>query len=120
MDDKIVYESLETLNEYLDKLIPGVEAVVQAFRMQEDSKALSLFTQLLEGLQWTLDVVVLTEPTLWKNGININVEKVQDVLKEINEAFEHQDFVLLPDILEYELLEAFNDWKQGLSRMFAQ
>jgi hypothetical protein len=89
---------------YNNKLIPALEQVVEHLQQQAEDQALSLFIHCLEGIQWSLDVMILSRPYHKNMSFDVDAQKVQDILASLNESLENQDYVLMADILEYELI----------------
>jgi hypothetical protein len=89
---------------YNNKLIPALEQVVEHLQQQAEDQALSLFIHCLEGIQWSLDVMILSRPYQKDMSFDLDTQKVQDILAGLNESLENQDYVLMADILEYELI----------------
>lgn len=108
-----VIEIYKTYESYNAKLIPALENIVSDIRSQREDKALDLMVQALEGLQWTIDVVFnlknLNRDTYFTE---VEVVEVNSVLKELNTALLNQDYVLLADLLEYEMLPMLNSWNE--------
>lgn len=115
MDKKLV-EIFEELDRYSDKLIPAVEKTVKYFRSQREDQAINLLIPVIEGLQWTVEVAFKTKHILEDNGVTVQEGKVNDTLKELVDALENQDYVLIGDLLEYEILEMLRNWQKGVRK----
>lgn len=108
MTDLIV-ETIESYNEYLSKLPNGCLFIAENLREDQIQVALNNIKNFSEGLIWLVDA-----SELLKNNdveVNMNVERVHDFLNEINDALEIQDYNLVADLFEYELVEFFKDSK---------
>lgn len=103
--DQILVETIETYNEYLSKLPEGCSIIAGLLRDDQIALAMDNIVNLSEGLQWVLQVSELLE----KNEIetNIKAEEINGFLVEINEAINNEDYYLVADIMEYELIEFF-------------
>lgn len=117
MANNIINESLNSLNEYLDKLIPGIEKIVDYFSKDNEGEALKLLIEAIEGINWCLEVVILTKPTLEKYNIEINEKNIRKILLEFEQALQNEDFVYVSDLLEYELIDIFKYWKKEISNI---
>lgn len=117
MANNIINESLNSLNEYLDKLIPGIENIVDYFSKDNEGEALKLLIEAIEGINWCLEVVILTKPTLEKYNIEINEKNIRKILLEFEQALQNEDFVYVSDLLEYELIDIFKYWKKEISNI---
>jgi hypothetical protein len=113
MDNKTIETYREFVN-YNRKLMPAVEKTVEHFRAQREDKALSLLIPVIEGLQWIVEVVLKTKDTLRDYGVNVLECNVNNTLKELTGALENQDYVLLGDLLEYEVLGLLDEWQKGI------
>lgn len=117
MTENIVNESLISLDQYLNKLIPGIKDTIKYFSEDKEDKALKLLIESIEGINWTLEVIMLTKPTLEEYNIKVNEDKIKEVLLEFEKALENEDFVYVNDLLEYELLDMLIYWKEGLAKI---
>lgn len=103
------FDVLLTVNDYIKKLIVGIEQNIPGirdFRMDECGDNLA---DIFDGLQWTYDALKLTKSV---QGKEINVEEIDGFLEEMLEAFENEDFILMSDLFEYEILPILNKWSE--------
>lgn len=100
-------EIMESYNEYLNILPAGCRSIVTFLREGNNKEALKLILQFSEGVSWLCDVNIL----LVRNGVNnpLRIEKIHEFLEEINGSIEIQDFLLVADIFEYELIQFFEN-----------
>jgi len=84
--EQIVYESLTELKGYLLRLIKGIEDAVNYFRSQREDEGLKLLIPIIEGMQWSIEVVFKTKSVFETNGTDIDEEKTINLLKELVEA----------------------------------
>lgn len=108
MSDLIV-ETIESYNDYLSKLPAGCLVIAEKLRGGQVQVALNHIKDFSEGLVWLVDAGNL----LKENDIDVvlSVERVHEFLNEINDALEIQDYNLVADLFEYELVEFFKDSK---------
>ncbi|OEH86731.1 hypothetical protein BHU72_00185 [Desulfuribacillus stibiiarsenatis] len=116
VNKQLIDESIESFREYLPKLIKGSEQVLEYFQSQQDGEAFSTLVYVIEGLQWTLDLVSLISPHLESKGIIIEESRITEVMNDFHQALENQDLVLISDILEYEVLEILREWLNSLNK----
>lgn len=104
MDKKEIVE--EYLN-YLNKIPNGLQNISDNLRANNKELALSEILNFIEGISWLTQV----EPVVSEQGINhdLNKKKLDSFLNLINEGLEKQDFVLVADILEYEMIPYFGE-----------
>ncbi|MGE7931981.1 hypothetical protein [Viridibacillus arvi] len=98
---EIVYEAVESYNEYLMKIPNGCQKIADNFRESKITEALNLIIYFTEGANWLIEVSEL----LRKNSIlvSLKTEKIHEYLKEINQGLEIQDYILVADMFEYEI-----------------
>lgn len=117
MNDTELQELLSSFQEYVGKLIDGIEKCIEYFRSQQEHLALPLFADIIEGLQWTIEVAFGTKEVLKQYEIEIDETQINQVFKELLEAVQNQDYVLTADILEYEVLEWLSLCRQQLTQI---
>jgi hypothetical protein len=106
--EPIFYDSLESVVEYIPKMLGAIEEMVEAFRRSDEGKGTRIFLQAIDGLQWIHEIVSGQHAYL-KNHFNISisddlaVHHLQESLQQLLEAMEQQDYILMADVLEYEL-----------------
>ncbi|MGV8145777.1 MAG: hypothetical protein ACLKAK_03590 [Alkaliphilus sp.] len=110
MPDKIMYEALETLREYLPKLIAGIKTTIDYFRENREDEGTKLLVQVIDGIQWSVEVVSKTKIILMQYEIIIDDSKLSEILGEFEEALRNKDYVLIADLLEYEIIVLLDEW----------
>ncbi|MFJ9463535.1 hypothetical protein [Viridibacillus arvi] len=98
---EIVYEAVESYNEYCKKIPCGCQKIADNFRENKITESLKLIVYFTEGANWLTEVSEL----LRKNGVSVSLktEKIHEYLKEINQGLETQDYILVADMFEYEI-----------------
>lgn len=109
MEDKI--NSLRTACEYIDSLKSGVNIAVQHFQNNKRKEAADIIIQLAEGFEWLINVLTLTEDVQKEK---IEVARILENINNINEAFENEDYILVSDILEYEIIPLLNEQQKSI------
>ena len=97
-------ETLEMANEYMNNLFSGVKHSVELLYSGNESEGFSLIPSICEGIQWVTEVLALT-----KNEDLDLVNILYGKLEEIIESFENKDYILVADLLNYELLSVLQD-----------
>lgn len=104
----LINETLDEANEYLPKLRKGTEQTASLFR-NSDNEAIKNYHLILNGLEWYIEA--LSQITSLINNKNY-YQKGQKMINEINKtlsdlmvAYNKEDFVLVADILEYEIVD---------------
>ncbi len=91
---------------YIDKVSELVKAISELFYQQKNKEALAAMPSLLDG------IMNLTTMIAEKEGIS--EESTQELVKVMGEslvAMEKKDYVLLADILQYDMIETLDRYK---------
>ena len=122
----LVATNLVNALDYLKKLIPGFEEAADLFRAGNEQEANKYYLQILDGIDWFSQVVsIIMNPDEGKlelldaddENLQVRQEKLTDLMNQMLEANKNQDWVLLADILEYEMLPFYKDWENILSKL---
>lgn len=105
MDD-ILKETIESYNEYVNKLPVGSRIIAEKLREDQITEALNFIKDFTEGVMWLIDAGNLIE----KNGITVYlvINSIQSYLSEINDGLQIQDYNLVADLFEYEIAPFFS------------
>lgn len=112
MKNKVVTELLQSIEESLTKLIEEINNTVQYFSRQKEEKGLPLLIHIIDSLSWVIDGIYKSKEVYEEYGFDISVDQINDLLKELLKAMENEDFVLISDILHYEVIEILSDWRE--------
>lgn len=99
-----VNDVLITLNDYLLKLIPAIKECAKHYQSGQLDDGSNLLINMIEGLNWVIGVASINIDTQGNSIEEINIK-----LNEIVRAFENQDYILVGDILEYEILATMQE-----------
>ena len=122
----LVATNLANALDYLKKLIPGCEQAGDLFRAGNEQEANKYYLQILDGIEWFSQVVSVimspdegeTElPDTDDESLEVRQKKLTDLMSQMLEANQNQDWVLLADILEYEMVPFYKDWEKILSKL---
>ncbi|ATP39073.1 hypothetical protein CSE16_02995 [Solibacillus sp. R5-41] len=108
--DNLIIETIESYNMYVEKVPVGAEYIANSLREDNVNEALKAIKDFSEGILWLSEASKL----LKVNGVtaNLNIEKIQEFLIEINNGLEIQDYVLVADMFEYEIAPFFLELEQ--------
>lgn len=107
-------EVLETANEYLYNLEKGIEQVTEYIELDKEAKACKLIEDISEGLGWILEVIRLTEE-VHKGQLSTTI--IENNIGEIVEALENEDYTLVGDLFNYELLPEIEELHKGIKSL---
>ena len=122
----LVATNLANALDYLKKLIPGFEQAADLFRAGSEQEANKYYLQILDGIDWFSQVVSVimspdegeTElPDTDDESLEVRQKKLTDLMSQMLEANQNQDWVLLADLLEYEMVPFYKDWEKILSKL---
>lgn len=105
-------EVLYTLENYLKRFIHGTEEIISLFRAGKETEALKSMKDVIDGLKWMHDAITRTQDVQLKK---IEVFNMKSYLLEMVDALESMDYVLLCDLLEYEIIPILKNWEKDLS-----
>lgn len=104
-------EAILSLKDYLQKLGSGVNNCINFFREDNEIEGLKYVSYIVEGLNWSIETILLTNKS---NLHNIEIDGIDVLLQDMINAMENKDYVLLADLLEYEVAPLIQDWQNGL------
>lgn len=118
----LVGEALQSAREYLPRVREACVRTADAFRGQDQHEAQVKFAEAAEGCQWFVDTihsirgacdgisVPLADRGAWQKA-EVNLARV---VNEVLVAYQKKDFVLIADLLEYELHNVLDEWEAVL------
>ena len=114
--------NLSNALDYLEKLIPGFDQAADLFRMGNEQEANKFYIQILDGMDWFSEVINMVmssqgegpEP---EDTLRLRQAKLTDLMGQMLEANKNQDWVLLADILEYEMIPFYKEWQTILTKL---
>lgn len=109
-------EVLNTANEYLDNLKKGVSDISELIQEGKEQEGINLIPQVADGLQWLIQAVNLTKDVHKKE---INIKEIDEHLAEMVEALENEDYILVGDLFNYEILPILEKIHEGIKETVA-
>ncbi|KYH34808.1 hypothetical protein CLTEP_12730 [Clostridium tepidiprofundi DSM 19306] len=100
------FETLNMVRDYIENLINGIQKAVVFFQSGEEKKGAELLVPIIDGIEWINEAIIVTKDV---HKGKITLDGMNDMLKEIVEAFQNQDFVLIGDLFEYEIIPAIKE-----------
>ena len=108
------YELLKTVDEYISKLKIGILECSKLFQSGQTSEGSESVITIIEGLQWIIDAIALTSD-IQKEPIDS--AGINSKLNEIIDAFKNEDYILIGDLFEYEILPMLTDWQEKINKI---
>lgn len=107
--ENLIKETIKEASEYLPKLKNGISDTVSYFRNGEEKQAHDNYQLVMDGLEWYTGVIIkvlslLDEQELYNKAEKM-IKNINRPLSNMMVAYNKQDYVLVADILEYEIIE---------------
>ena len=119
--EDLLANNLGNAKEYLEKLIPGFQQAADLFRMGNEQEAHKFYLQILDGIDWFsqvgLNIVKSWGKEIEGQSLEDRQETLTGLMAQMLEANQNQDWVLLADLLEYEMIPYYEGWRETLSRI---
>jgi len=106
-------EVLSTADQYLDNLILGIKEIVELFQSGKEMEAINKVTVVIDGIDYISKVVVLTKDV---QKDEISLDDLNEQLQAIIEAFENEDYILIGDLFNYELLPIIENIQEEIKK----
>ena len=98
----------------------GGRRVADLFRQAEDAEALETYQDLLDVTRDFLGMINLLREEFdlkEQKVFNQAMEELSDLVSEILEVQENEDWILLADLVEYEFLPVVEKWKKVVTQL---
>lgn len=111
--ERILVETMQSLGEYLPRMVNGCREITNNLQVGNEATALSQMPQFVEGLQWIFEAIT----GIQKNGLlhEIDFGSLQEYFNGVVNSLEIKDYVLLADLLEYEIAPVLEEWNTVIS-----
>lgn len=112
-----IADELYKVSEIMDS---GSREVARLFREGENDEALELFQDVLDVARDFISMVGVLRSEFIPDeagAFGDNVERLSGLLGEMSEVLESEDWILLADLLEYELIPASESWKRTIQSL---
>ncbi|RXI47041.1 hypothetical protein DP130_10335 [Clostridium tetani] len=109
MEQKV--EALETAKNYIDNLKEAIDSIFNYISEGKENNALDLIPDFAEGIEWLSQILVLTKEVHKKD---LNIDGLNDILNEVVEAIENEDYILVGDLFKYEIYEILDQTQQNI------
>jgi hypothetical protein len=121
--DEIAWQFLENGGEQLGPIIESAQKVSELFRIADESEANDQYAELLETLRLFLRMVAEVKEVLdidlaaihFQNGtVQDRIHRLLEIMDQMLHVQEEDDWIMLADLLEYELVPLLEEWKSIL------
>ena len=109
-------EVLETANDYMNNLKQGVTQLSEMIQEGKEQEAINVIPQVVDGIQWIIQAIELTKE-VQKN--DIGMDGINEQLNEIIDALENEDYILVGDLFNYEILPILENIHEGIKETVA-
>jgi hypothetical protein len=119
--NEIARESIAEASTYLDRVEAATPDLASSFQISPGPESFESLRQLYEGLYWLNLLMDKLETSFHISLDNIRIQDVParehhqkfiSVLKQMIDSHERGDFILIADLLEYEILTLVPVWRE--------
>ncbi len=118
---QVALHFLGAAGHYLNAIVAAVERVAELYRVSDESEASEHYLATLESLQLFMQVLQTTRDalgldfeTLSVDGVSLEqrLARLAALVQELLNAQEQEDWVLLADVLQYDLCDQLQEWRR--------
>lgn len=107
MNEKI--EALKTASKYIINLKNGINTATDNFKNDKHEQGIELIPLIADGINWVVQVLELTKDI---HKEQISIEELNSKLKELLEAIEVGDYLMVGNILQYEIFPSIEEMER--------
>lgn len=107
-------ETIEMAKPYIDKMKNGIQEAIKLFEEGKNNEAIEVCSFIEEGSNWLSEVARLTKDL---QGENLDENELDGKIDELAEAYENEDYTLMRDLLEYEILPIITEWNEVIKNI---
>lgn len=93
-------EALEVMNEYLGKLIPGVETVIQELKEERKPDTDEYVKSCLDGINWVIEIYNRTSDVINAEEEKIKKEEINPTIMDLGKALEKKEDLQIAEALK--------------------
>lgn len=127
---KIIQDTIFATDQYLTNAVPQITVLAEEFYQQPNEKTWVKLSDLIEGIQWILEAVVkidrikgldilVTHYSVWNEYVQA-VSELSGGIPDIEVAMVNKDYVLIGDLLIYEISPIFEKMLSSLKFLNVQ
>ena len=104
---------------FIDRLVQGTNKTAELFRIADESEANAHFVNLVEAMRDFIQIIGRLQKILqWDfkeivyegEPVQAEWDRLVGLIDELTEVHEQRDWILMADLLEYELAPCFTKW----------
>lgn len=119
--DEFINDLTVSLNQYSTRAIPIIKQLTEQFYQSPTEESWGMLQDLLEGLNWvysTIKSIGNTELNEYKQNLLNVANHLEAELPNLLDAMESHDYILIGDIISYEILPQFEAVKLITEKTF--
>lgn len=105
-------EALQTVHEYLMKLIPSMEEVIGELTGEKKDDTEEYLFQVIEGLNWVIEIFNGTSSLINEKSTVMEKEKINQEVLRLSDAMISKNYEQAATILDSGILPFLNELKQ--------
>lgn len=124
--DEFIVSIINTTFEYIQNSLPRLQTIIDSLYTGEKSPdAIEDLAGLTEGIAWiytvgkeilSMDTESMSLKAIVEKGYSDDIKRLEDAFQELKNGIMNMDYVLIADILNYEIFEVF----KSISAMMQQ
>lgn len=107
-------DALKSASEYIDNLKGGIDTLVKCIENGEEQKGCGYIPPVADGIEWLTNVVNLTQEL---HEGKVSLDSLDEKLSEIVEALENEDYTLVGDLFNYEVLPILEQTQDSINSL---
>jgi len=109
-------EALKMAAEYLDRLIPSMEAIIGEIKGQMQDDTVDFLIQIIDGLNFMIETYNATKDIINGDDPLINEDVFEDVIGKLSDGFAKKDYISIADNLEESIVPFLKVFKEAAIR----
>lgn len=101
--------TLIMVNEGMAKLINTINLMIDQLKNNQIEEMYRSLSQMTDETDWLIEAVARVQELLEEK---IEIMEINHIISEIIMSIHNKDYILLTDLLQYELLELVTSWQQ--------
>lgn len=124
---ELLYETIITSVDYLNRVIPEVESLAKHFYDTPSKKTWMDVISLFEGVKWLIEsFTLINENDGMYSALNDfetwtlyskEIASLGEVIKELEVSLQNEDYLMIADLLSYEMCPIFKRMREKLKRL---